>query len=106
MDLSIIVPLYNEEESIDALYAGGHRRGGGARPQSEITYELLLVDDGSSDGTPEKLRELCARDPRVRAAPMRPAGDWAFCSLMAFWMSLGVMPNDASLSGRARSRME
>jgi hypothetical protein len=36
------------------------------------------------------------------SAPMRPAGDWAFCSLIAFLMSCGVMPSEASLSGAAR----
>ena len=63
MELSIIVPLYNEEESVDAL----HEEVTAAAEGLGIEYELLLVDDGSRDQTRLKLREICARDPRVKA---------------------------------------
>ena len=63
MDLSIVIPLYNEEESIDALY----EEVTAAAEALDREYELLLVDDGSHDATREKLRALCARDPRVKA---------------------------------------
>jgi glycosyltransferase involved in cell wall biosynthesis len=63
-DLSIIVPLYNEEESVDALYEEVRAAADGLGP-SWASWELLLVDDGSTDGTVEKLREICARDGRV-----------------------------------------
>jgi glycosyltransferase involved in cell wall biosynthesis len=67
MDLSIIVPLYNEEESVDALY----REVRAAAEGLGKTWELLLVDDGSSDGTAGRLREICARDPRVQVLRFR-----------------------------------
>ncbi|HEX3556534.1 MAG TPA: glycosyltransferase family 2 protein [Thermoanaerobaculia bacterium] len=67
MDLSIIVPLYNEEESVDALYAEVRAAADGLGRE----WELLLVDDGSGDATPAKLRQLCARDPRVTAVRFR-----------------------------------
>lgn len=63
MDLSIIVPLYNEEESVDALY----REVTASAEELGLEYELLLVDDGSRDDTRARLRALCARDPRVKA---------------------------------------
>ena len=67
MDLSIVVPLYNEVESVDALY----REVTASAEELGLEYELLLVDDGSGDGTREKLRALCARDPRVKAVFFR-----------------------------------
>jgi glycosyltransferase involved in cell wall biosynthesis len=67
MDLSIIVPLYNEEESVDALYEEIRA----AADELGVEWELLLVDDGSTDGTPAKLREVCDRDGRVVALRFR-----------------------------------
>ena len=67
MDLSIVIPLYNEEESVEALYE--EVRAAADRLGRE--YEVLLVDDGSTDGTAAKLREVCARDPRFQALRFR-----------------------------------
>jgi glycosyltransferase involved in cell wall biosynthesis len=67
VDLSIIVPLYNEEESVDALYAEVRAAADGLGKE----WELLLVDDGSTDATPAKLRQLCERDGRVTAVRFR-----------------------------------
>jgi glycosyltransferase involved in cell wall biosynthesis len=67
MDVSIVIPLYNEEESVDALY----QEVTAAAEGLERSYELILVDDGSRDGTCEKLRELCERDPRVKVIRFR-----------------------------------
>jgi len=62
MDLSIVIPLYNEEESVDALY----QEVTTAAEALDREYELILVDDGSRDATRAKLRVLCARDPRIK----------------------------------------
>lgn len=67
MDLSIVVPLYNEEESVDALY--GEVRAAADRLGKD--YELILVDDGSRDATVPKLREIAERDPRVKIVRFR-----------------------------------
>ena len=67
MDLSIVIPLYNEEESVDALY----EEVTAAAESLDRDYELLLVDDGSRDATRAKLRALCERDPRVKAVFFR-----------------------------------
>lgn len=58
--LSLVVPLRNEEGAIDALVTG-IAAALGAR-----SYELLLVDDGSTDGTRDKCLVLAARDARIR----------------------------------------
>jgi glycosyltransferase involved in cell wall biosynthesis len=67
MDLSIVIPLYNEEESLDAL----HAEVTAAAEALGREYELILVDDGSRDGTRAKLKALCARDPRVKGVFFR-----------------------------------
>lgn len=59
-ELSLVVPLRNEEGAIDALVAGIAAALG---PQS---YELLLVDDGSTDRTRAKCLALASRDVRIR----------------------------------------
>ena len=67
MDLSVVVPLYNEEESVEALYQE-------VRAAAEAlgrSWELLLVDDGSTDQTAARLRAICARDRRVRMVRFR-----------------------------------
>jgi len=66
-EISVVIPLYNEEPNLRELY-------------DELTstfetlgrtYELILVDDGSTDGTYPLLSELHARDPRVCVVRLR-----------------------------------
>jgi dolichol-phosphate mannosyltransferase len=63
VELSAVVPVFNEEGSLGEL----HRRVTAVLDSLELPYELILVDDGSSDRTPEIISELCADDSRVRA---------------------------------------
>lgn len=60
--LSIVVPLYNEEESIAHLVEAVRDA---MRPWRD-DWELVLVDDGSSDGTVRLAGELARQEPRVR----------------------------------------
>jgi glycosyltransferase involved in cell wall biosynthesis len=67
MDLSVVIPLFNEAPNLEPLYREFTETldaWGGA-------YELILVDDGSTDGTTEALERLPARDPRVRVIQFR-----------------------------------
>ncbi len=50
MDLSVIIPVYNEAETIDAIVA--------AVAAIPVSKEIILVDDGSTDGSREKLQQL------------------------------------------------
>ena len=59
---SIIAPIYNEEGSIPKLY----QRVGEVMDRTGEDWELVMVDDGSSDRSRELIRELAAKDPRVR----------------------------------------
>lgn len=58
VEVSVIVPIYNEEESIPHLLGQLHDALGSAGQ----VYELVLVDDGSSDGSFELLRTAAATD--------------------------------------------
>ncbi len=60
---SIIVPIYNEIETLPEL----HRRIKEVMDASGEAWELILVDDGSTDGSTEKIRELAKNDKAVRA---------------------------------------
>lgn len=66
-DLSVVVPLFNEAgnvaplcERLDAVLSG-----------LPLTSEVILVDDGSRDGTPEEIRRLRQRYPYLRAVRFR-----------------------------------
>jgi undecaprenyl-phosphate 4-deoxy-4-formamido-L-arabinose transferase len=62
-DLSLVVTLYNEVDSLAELY----RRTVAALDPGPRSYELIFIDDGSTDGTFAALERLHADDPRVRA---------------------------------------
>jgi polyisoprenyl-phosphate glycosyltransferase len=66
VELSVVVPCYNEEESLPSLVSA---------LTSELSalvdnFEVILVDDGSSDRTLELLREINVADPRFRFAAL------------------------------------
>src|ERR1017187_1450897 len=65
--LSIIVPFYNEEESIRPLYAAIVA----AVSPLQVTFEMIFVDDGSADGTVRIATELARSDSRVRVVKFR-----------------------------------
>ncbi|NLC29920.1 MAG: glycosyltransferase family 2 protein, partial [Chloroflexi bacterium] len=59
---SVIVPIFNELENLPLLYD----RVRAVMDSTSETWELILVDDGSSDGSTDVIRQLAAQDPRVR----------------------------------------
>jgi glycosyltransferase involved in cell wall biosynthesis len=65
--ISVVVPLYNEAENVEDL----HRELTASLEALGRPYEVLLVDDGSSDGTLGRLLALEARDARVRVLRLR-----------------------------------
>ena len=67
MDLSIVIPLYNEVESLPELCEWIHR----ALSPHELGYELILVDDGSNDGSWEEIERLKALYPVIRGIKFR-----------------------------------
>ena len=62
--LSVIVPCYNEEESVELFYEELTKNDPFFQEKG-IELELLYVDDGSKDRTVEEVKKLCSRDGRV-----------------------------------------
>ena len=60
--LSVVVPCFNEEPVLGAFNAELHTRLG----ELGVQYEVIFVDDGSTDGTLSLLRVFAFQDPRVR----------------------------------------
>ena len=60
--ISIVIPLYNESKIIDQLY----KRVTAASSSWNENYEMVLVDDGSEDGSQERLRQLADENEHVR----------------------------------------
>ena len=68
MDLSIVIPVYNEEENIPLLYQALVE----AMQPVSYCWEVVLVDDGSKDGSLAELEKVAAADPqRVRVVGLR-----------------------------------
>lgn len=62
-DLSLVLPCFNEA----GLFADSVRRIKDVLDGSHMTYELIFVDDASSDDTPSLIRTYCAAHPHMRA---------------------------------------
>lgn len=67
LDLSVVVPAYDEAESLPELVAEIR----GVLAAGSGSWEILIVDDGSRDGTGEAIATLAAADPHVRGVSFR-----------------------------------
>tara|TARA_X000000368_G_scaffold162941_1_gene128415 strand:+ start:1 stop:954 length:954 start_codon:yes stop_codon:yes gene_type:complete len=63
MDLSIVIPLYNEDESIGEL----HLKIVSSLSNSSLNYEIIFIDDGSSDNSWNIIKDLTKRFNNIRA---------------------------------------
>ena len=70
MDLSIVISLYNENESLRELTEWIDRAIAGS-PIAGIEYEILMIDDGSDDGSWDTIKELSVTNPHIRAYSFR-----------------------------------
>jgi glycosyltransferase involved in cell wall biosynthesis len=95
LELSIVVPIYNEEENVRALHESvtSALSGGG------LDYELILVDDGSTDGSYSLLREIAGSDRRVKVIRFRRNFGQTAAMAAGFDNSAGkvVVPMDGDL---------
>ena len=66
VNLSVVAPVYNERETLPELL----ERLTAALNGMDRSYEIIFVDDGSTDGSREMLRAMNAADPRVRVVEL------------------------------------
>jgi dolichol-phosphate mannosyltransferase len=94
-ELSVVVPLYNEQENLTELHLRLTRSLAGL----DVEYELILVDDGSRDATPEMLDEMAQSDPHVTVLHLsRNFGHQpAICAGLDFARGRGVILMDGDL---------
>jgi len=62
MDLSLVIPLLNEQESLQELYTWITK----VLHANSFSYEIIFIDDGSTDGSWETIAQLSADDPHVK----------------------------------------
>jgi len=62
MNLSIVIPLLNEEESLNEL----HRWIVKVMTENNFSYEVIFIDDGSTDGSWNTIQQLAAQDANVK----------------------------------------
>ena len=67
MDISVVIPLYNEEESLPELFAWIQR----VMTKNGFTYEVIFVNDGSTDRSWKVIEELAAQHPEAKGIKFR-----------------------------------
>lgn len=67
MDISVVVPLYNEEESLQELTTWIEK----VMDQNGFTYEILLIDDGSNDQSWNVIEHLSSNNPCIKGIKFR-----------------------------------
>ncbi|MCD7976377.1 MAG: glycosyltransferase family 2 protein [Tannerellaceae bacterium] len=67
MDISVVIPLYNEAESLPELYSWIER----VMHENQFTYEVIFVDDGSTDDSWKIIESLREKSPCIKAIKFR-----------------------------------
>lgn len=67
MDISVVIPLYNEDESLGELYEWIAK----VMAANQYTYEVLFVDDGSTDDSWKVIEKLASKHPEVKGIRFR-----------------------------------
>lgn len=95
LDLSVVVPIYNEEDNLRALYGNIVS----ALDGNGLEYELILVDDGSADSSYQILRDIALLDERVKVIRFRRNFGQTAAMAAGFDASRGdvIVPMDGDL---------
>ena len=99
--LSIVIPVYNEKESLQELVASIEQ----AMTPADASYEMVFVDDGSTDGTFDTLKSLAQTRERVRVFSFRRNLGKSSALLCGFYWARGqyILTMDADLQDDARN---
>ncbi len=94
-EISVVIPVYNEEESLTLLY----KKLGESLDKLDRTWELILIDDGSKDRSWEILQDIAVLDQRVRCVRfVRNFGQTAALAAGIDYATGGIIiPMDADL---------
>jgi glycosyltransferase involved in cell wall biosynthesis len=95
MDISLVIPLLNEVESLDELNSWIHQ----VMTDHSLSYELIMIDDGSNDGSWEKIQELKKQNPSIKGVKFRRNYGKSAALQIGFQMAKGdvVVTMDADL---------
>lgn len=95
MDISVVIPLYNEAESLPELYAWIKR----VMQENNFSYEVIFVDDGSTDGSWKIISELRKNESHIKGIRFRRNYGKSPALHCAFELALGdvVITMDADL---------
>jgi len=98
--ISVIVPIYNERENLEPFVEALTRA---LEPTGE-EYEILLIDDGSTDGSDAYLATLPSRDPRIRVIQFRRNFGQTAAMAAGFDYASGsiLIPTDADMQNDPR----
>ena len=93
--LSIVIPVYNERENLLPL----HERLDAALRDLAMDYEVILVNDGSTDSSDATLRSIAARDPRYKVVNFRRNFGQTAAMMAGFDFASGdiIVPLDGDL---------
>ena len=67
MDITVVIPLYNEEESLPELHAWIQR----VMNENHFSYEIIFINDGSTDHSWEVISDLAKADEHVKGIKFR-----------------------------------
>ena len=67
MDISVVIPLFNEDESLTELTSWIER----VMDTHHFSYEIIMIDDGSNDGSWQKIEELAEKNSHIKAIKFR-----------------------------------
>jgi len=95
MDISVVIPLLNEEESLPELVAWISR----VMKDNNFTYEVILIDDGSKDKSWEIIEDLAKMNPSIKGIKFRRNYGKAAALSVGFEQAMGevVITMDADL---------
>jgi glycosyltransferase involved in cell wall biosynthesis len=103
VEVTIVVPILNERENIRPLYESVIA----AMEDSGRRFEMICVDDGSSDGTAAELEAIAALDPRIKVVTFRRNYGQTAATMAGFDHAAGsiIVPMDGDLQNDPRDIM-